>query len=69
MPLYLLSLPGREAAPLGEVAGELSQAEWSPDGSRVAVLWRDPESAADRARKKERDDAVVVEEEPPFTRL
>jgi len=67
--LFLLPLQGGEAAPLGELAGELSQAEWSPDGSRVAVLRRDPEPAADRARKKERDDAVVIEEEPRFTRL
>jgi dipeptidyl aminopeptidase/acylaminoacyl peptidase len=67
--LFLLPLQGGEAAPLGELAGELSQAEWSPDGARIAVLRRDPESAADKARKKERDDAVVVEEEPRFTRL
>lgn len=67
--LFLLPISGGEAQPLGELAGELSQPAWSPDGRSVAVLRRDPESDAEKARKKERDDATVVEEDPRFTRL
>ena len=67
--LFLLPVAGGEALPLGDLAGELSQAEWSPDGRLVAVLRQDPESEQTKARKKERDDAVVVEENPRFTRL
>ena len=55
--------------PLGELGGELSQPAWSPDGRWVAVLRKDPEPEAVTARKKERDDAIVVEEDPRFTRL
>ena len=65
----MLSVSGGEAVPLGELRGELSQPDWSPDGRWVAVLRKDPEPDAITARKKERDDAVVVEEDPRFTRL
>ena len=67
--LFLLPVDGGEARPLGELSGELSQPEWSPSGRFVAVLRRDPEPEEVKARKKDRDDAVVVEEEPRFARL
>jgi dipeptidyl aminopeptidase/acylaminoacyl peptidase len=67
--LFLLPMDGGEAAPLGELAGALSQPSWSPDGGFVAVLRRDPDPEPVKARKKERDDAVVVEEDPRYKRL
>lgn len=67
--LFVLPIDGGEALPLGDLKGELSQADWSPDGRYIAVLRRDPEPDDRKARKKERDDAVVVEEDPRFTRL
>jgi dipeptidyl aminopeptidase/acylaminoacyl peptidase len=67
--LFLLPLAGGEAQPLGDLAGELSQAEWSPDGRSMAVLRRDPEPDDVKARKKERDDAIVVEENSRYTRM
>lgn len=68
--LFVLPLAGGEAQPLGELAGKLTQPGWSPDGTLAAVLRRDPVPEAVKERKKkERDDAVVVEEEPRFTRL
>src|SRR5829696_4973602 len=67
--LFVLSDSGGEGLPLGELGGELSQPAWSPDGRWVAVLRKDPEPEAVTARKKERDDAIVVEEDPRFTRL
>ncbi len=67
--LFVLSISGGEGLPLGELDGELSQPAWSPDGRWVAVLRKDPEPEAITARKKERDDAIVVEEDPRFTRL
>ena len=67
--LFLLPLAGGEAQPMGDLGGEMSQAEWSPDGCFVAVLRRDTEPEEVKARKKGRDDAIVVEEDPRFTRL
>ncbi|HEX2280345.1 MAG TPA: S9 family peptidase, partial [Thermomicrobiales bacterium] len=67
--LFVLLISGGEGMPLGELSGELSQPDWSPDGRWVAVLRKDPEPEAMTAQKKERDDAVVVEEDPRFTRL
>jgi len=67
--LFVLSASGGEALPLAELEGELSQPAWSPDGRWVAVLRKDPEPEAVTARKKERDDATVFEEDPRFMRL
>lgn len=67
--LYLLPIAGGESLPLGDLKGDLSQHSWSPDGRHVAVLRQDPESEDVKKRKKDRDDAVVVEEDPRFTRL
>jgi dipeptidyl aminopeptidase/acylaminoacyl peptidase len=67
--LFLVSDSGGEGLPLGELGGELSEPAWSPDGRWVAVLRKDPEPEEAAARKKERDDAIVVEEDPRFTRL
>ena len=67
--LYEVSVSGGEAVPLGELSGELSQPDWSPDGRFVAVLRKDSKPEATGAGKTERDDAIVVEEQPRFTRL
>ncbi len=67
--LFLLSTAGGESLPLGELQGSLSEPSWSPDGRYVCVLREDPEPESLKARKKERDDAIVIEEDPRFTRL
>jgi dipeptidyl aminopeptidase/acylaminoacyl peptidase len=67
--LFVLSASGGEALSLGELGGDLSHPAWSPDGRWVAVLRKDPEPEEVAARKKERDDAIVVEHAPRFTRL
>ena len=67
--IFLLPFAGGESAPLGDLKGSLSHPRWSPDGRFVAVLRTDPEPEEIKKRKKDRDDAIVVEEEPYFTRL
>ena len=67
--LFMLPVLGGKAVPFGELGGDLAQPDWSPDGRWVAVLRKDPEPEAVAARKKDRDDAVVVEEDARFTRL
>lgn len=67
--LFILPVAGGEALPLGDLKGSLSGPTWSPDGTAIAVLREDPEPESVKARKKERDDAIVVEEDPRYTRL
>jgi len=67
--IYLIRRDGGEARPLGNLAGDLRSPEWSPDGTRIAVLRKDQESEAEKARKESRDDAIVVDADPRRTRL
>ncbi|MGB3328278.1 MAG: S9 family peptidase [Thermomicrobiales bacterium] len=67
--LHLLPLDGGEAQRLGELEGSLSDATWSPDGTRIAVLRTDPESDEEKKRKEDKDDPVVHEEDVKRVRL
>jgi dipeptidyl aminopeptidase/acylaminoacyl peptidase len=67
--VYLLPMTGGEAERLGDLAGELRSPAWSPDGRTVALLRTDPKDDARKEREKERDDRIVVEQEPHFRRL
>lgn len=67
--LFLLPAAGGEGLPLGDLQGSLSEPSWSPDGRYVCALREDPEPDSLKTRKKARDDAIVIEEDPRFTRL
>ncbi len=67
--LFLLPLGGGEAAPLGELEGELTEPTWSPNGRWAALLRKDPVDPERKRRVEDRDDAVVVDDTPRFTRL
>ncbi len=67
--LYLIDADGGEARPLGDLQGELTMPSWSPDGRTVALLRKEPETPEEKARKEERDDAIVADENLKPTRL
>jgi dipeptidyl aminopeptidase/acylaminoacyl peptidase len=67
--LYLLPLDGGEAKPLSELSGEFSSPEWSPDGKRIAVLRKDPQPEAEKKRKEDKIDHIVVDSDPQLERL
>lgn len=67
--IFVISLEGGEAAQLGQLDGELESLKWSPDGSQLSVLRRQPESKKRQKRNKKRDDAVLVDGEPRYNRL
>lgn len=67
--IYLLPMHGGEGQRLGDLGGELKDPQWSPDGSRLAVLRTDPKDPAAKKREEARDDRVVVDADPRFTRL
>lgn len=58
--LFLIPVNGGEAHVLGDLQGELSDPTWSPDGSAVALLRKEPESSDEKKRKEDRDDPVVA---------
>lgn len=67
--LHLIKIDGGEARALGELQGELSSPRWSPDGKTIALLRTDPETADEKKRKEDRNDAVVVDADPKLTRV
>ncbi len=67
--LYKIALDGGEALSLGDLEGDLDQSQWSPDGATIAVLRPDPETDAEKKKKEERDDAIVVDADPKLARL
>jgi dipeptidyl aminopeptidase/acylaminoacyl peptidase len=67
--VYLMRVDGGEAQPLGDLRGKLSDPSWSPDGSTIAVLRKDPDTDAEKTRKEDKDDAIVVDADPKLNRL
>jgi dipeptidyl aminopeptidase/acylaminoacyl peptidase len=59
--VYLIDPRGGEARPLTSVDGGIGGFDWSPDGTRVALAIREPESDYDKART-ERYGAYSVED-------
>ncbi len=67
--IFVISLDGGEAAQLGKLDGSLEHLRWSPDGTEVSVLRRQPDTKKRKKRNEKRDDAVVVDGEPRYNRL
>src|SRR5215207_7266310 len=67
--IFIMPLDGGEAKAVGDLSGELSVPEWSPDGTKIAVLRTDPEPEAEKKRKEEKVDHVVVDAFPQLARL
>ncbi|HEU5433263.1 MAG TPA: hypothetical protein VFU81_16475, partial [Thermomicrobiales bacterium] len=67
--LYLIDLDGGEARRLGSLDGKLSHPEWSPDGTVIALLCVDAETANEKRRKENLDDRIVAGENPKWSRL
>jgi dipeptidyl aminopeptidase/acylaminoacyl peptidase len=59
--VHVISPRGGEARAITSVEGGVSSFSWSPDGSRISLIVRDPESDRDEARK-DRYGAFAVED-------
>lgn len=67
--VFLIPLDGGEATPLGKVNGSMENLQWSPDGSELSVLRRQPETKKRKKKNEKLDDAIVVDSEPRYNRL
>jgi len=67
--LWRIRVAGGEAEQLTEERGGISAFQWSPDGRSIAFLMPDPKTEAEERAERERDDALVVDDHPKFSRL
>ena len=69
MQLWWIALDGGEAEPLTNLPGGVRSFKWSKDGKRIAFIRTDPESKAQRDRKKARNDEELLDHDYHFDRL
>lgn len=67
--LWLMRTAGGEAQPLTLGAWSVGSYAWSPDGTRIAFLASDTTTAAEKAKRDEKDDARVVDKDDKLRRL
>ena len=67
--LWRIRVGGGEAEQLTEERGGITSFQWSPDGTTIAFVMPDPKTDAEERAERERNDAVVIDEHPKFSRL
>src|ERR1700675_1949836 len=67
--IYILSITGGEAAPVTKGKATVSAFAWSPDGQSIAYLAPEPKTEAEEKKKKDKDDARVVDKDDKQPRL
>ena len=67
--LFLISPTGGEAERLTESKSGVSSFAWSPDGRRIAYVAQMEQTADEEKKVKDKDDAVVVDQQYRFNRI
>jgi dipeptidyl aminopeptidase/acylaminoacyl peptidase len=67
--IYVLSMTGGEAVPVTKGKATVSAFAWSPDGQSIAYLAPDPKTETEEKKKKDKDDARVVDKDDKQPRL
>ena len=67
--VWIISPTGGEAEKLTDSKVGVQAFAWSPDGSRIAYVAQRDSTAEEQRRRKERDDAQVVDADFRFTRI
>lgn len=67
--VWIMPTDGGEAQPLTSLKGGVVGYTWSRDGKTIAVLSPDAATPEEEARKKKREDRLVVDHEKKLTRL
>ena len=67
--VYLISPFGGEALQLTESKTPVTSFRWSPDGKRIAFVAQQQPTSEEEQRKKDKDDAIVVDQDFKFSRI
>ncbi len=67
--IWIMRVAGGEAKKLTDAESGVSSYKWSPDGSRIAYLMRDPETEEEKIREKEKRDVVLVDKNFKYNHL
>jgi dipeptidyl aminopeptidase/acylaminoacyl peptidase len=67
--IFVVRLMGGEAEQITNVKSGISSFKWSPDGSRLAYLMKDPETKEEEKMKKEKTDVILVDKNYKYDHL
>ncbi len=67
--VWLIAATGGEAEQLTDVKSGVNGLSWSPDGGSIAFTMPDPPSDAEEKNRKEKNDAIVVDENFKMTHI
>jgi dipeptidyl aminopeptidase/acylaminoacyl peptidase len=67
--VYLISPSGGEAEKLTESKTDITEFQWSPDGRRIAYVAPQEPTADEEKKQRDKDDAVVIDQNYRFTRI
>ncbi|MBO6574292.1 MAG: S9 family peptidase [Rhodothermales bacterium] len=67
--VWLLPIMGGEAQQLTDIEQGVGSWAFSPDGARLAFTARDPDTEEDKARKKEKRDVILVDQDFKYSHL
>jgi dipeptidyl aminopeptidase/acylaminoacyl peptidase len=67
--VFLLPTTGGEAYPITEGKRGIRSFEWSPDGKQIAFVATDAPTAEEEKKQKDKDDAIVVDQDHKNARI
>lgn len=67
--VWVISVHGGEAFAATAAEAGVGSYRWSPDGSRIAYLMRDPETEEEKTRKRERRDPIFVDQDFKYSHI
>jgi dipeptidyl aminopeptidase/acylaminoacyl peptidase len=67
--LFIIRLLGGEAEKITDSKTGVSLFKWSPDGSRIGFLMKDPDTEEDEKKQKEKRDVILVDQDFKYNHL
>jgi len=67
--IWALPMTGGEAHPITAAEGDVGAYRLSPDGSRIAFLMRDPQTAEEKKAREEKRDVILVDKNYKYAHL